>query len=135
MSNDLRNFIDKQIVATPILDLAIVKRLKVYPSPRYKKKSSKNSLDWEKRMKTDLPKTVSHMITLPSFEALAKRLQEPFKCKGSQARAVMNFVCLVIVQPICFPVLGSQMITFPDLSPEANFESFGAQARARTHPG
>jgi hypothetical protein len=39
------------------------------------------------------------------------------------------------VQPICFPVLGSQTITFPDLSPEANFESLGAQARARTHPG
>ena len=87
------------------------------------------------KKESDLPKTVSHMITLPSFEALAKRLQEPFKCKGSQARAVINFVCLVIVQPICFPVLGSQTITFPDLSPEANFESFGAQARARTHPG
>merc|ERR1711997_342015 len=34
-----------------------------------------------------LPRIVSHIITSPSLEALAKRLQDPFKCKGSQANA------------------------------------------------
>ena len=47
----------------------------------------------------------------------------------------MNFVCLIMVDPICFPVLGSQIMTFPDLSPDATLVSLGAHAKARTHPG
>lgn len=78
---------------------------------------------------------VSQMMTLPSLLELANFLHEPSKCNGSQAKAVMNFVCLAIVVPTCLPVFGSQMMIFPDLSPEATLVSFGDQARANTHPG
>ena len=47
----------------------------------------------------------------------------------------MNFVCLANVVPICFPVLGSQIMILPFLSPEATLVSFGAHAKAKTHPG
>ena len=78
---------------------------------------------------------VSQMITLPSLLALANFLHEASKCNGSQAKAVMNFVCLAIVVPTCLPVFGSQMMIFPDLSPDATLVSFGDQATASTHPG
>lgn len=59
-------------------------------------------------------------FTIASFDALASRSPDGFRCNGSHAREVIHCLCAAIGCPSCLPVFGSHKRISPFLSPDAN---------------